>query len=145
MRILFLLWMNATLSAQQPLPEAPAKSTVERVCAACHDLGTATGTRRTKAGWDMVVDAMANRGARASDQEFDAIVAYLAKYFGVVNINQASAKQIEEVLEISSQQAEAILQHRTGAGDFKNLDALKKVPGVDAALLEERKDRIVFQ
>jgi competence protein ComEA len=145
MRVLFLLWMAATLSAQQPLPEAPAKSTVERVCAACHDLGTAIGTRRTKAGWDTVIDAMASRGARASDQEFDAIVAYLAKYFGVVNVNKASSKEIEEVLEVSSQQAEAILRYRAASGDFKNLEDLKKVPGVDAALLEERKDRIVFQ
>ena len=144
MRILFLLWMNSTLSAQQPLPEAPAKSTVERVCGACHDLGTATGTRRTKTGWDMVVDAMASRGARASDQEFDAIVAYLAKYFGVVNVNKASSKEIEDVLEIPSQQAGAIVVYRTGSGDFKDLDDLKKAPGVDAALLEERKDRIVF-
>src|SRR5580692_7628706 len=80
--------------AQTTLPDDPAKKVVEKVCGACHDAGTAVGEHHTKAGWDAVIDAMANRGARATDPEFDAIVAYLTKYFGAVNVNQASAEEI---------------------------------------------------
>ena len=135
----------AMAHAQSALPEAPAKKIVEKVCSACHDAGTATGERHTKAGWDAVIDAMANRGARATDQEFDAIVAYLTKYFGPVNINQATAEDIAKALNIDPKQAEAILRYRAENGEFKDLDALKKVPGVDASVIEDRKDRIVFK
>lgn len=77
---LFLLGLSAISNAQDPLPEAPAKKTVETVCGGCHDIDTAIEMRHDKAGWQMVVDAMVQRGARASDPEFAAIVEYLAKF-----------------------------------------------------------------
>lgn len=131
--------------AQATLPEAPAKNTVEKVCGACHDVGTATGKRYTRAGWDGVIDSMANRGARATEEEFEAIIGYLAKYFGAVNVNQAMAKEIADTLEISPKDADAIVKYRMENGQFKDLDGLKKVPGVDANAIEERKDRVVFK
>jgi competence protein ComEA len=88
---------------------------------------------------------MVNRGARASDQEFDAIIDYLAKYFGVVNVNKAGAKEIEDALGISTEQSAAIIRYRASNGEFKDLEGLKKVPGLDAKVLEDRKDRIVFK
>lgn len=131
--------------AQTAPPDDPAKKTVEKVCGSCHDTGTATGERHTKAGWDAVVDAMANRGARATDQEFDTIVAYLTKYFGAVNVNTASAEEIAKGLDITPENAAAIVQYRTAHGAFQDLDGLKKVPGIDAAVIEDRKGRIAFQ
>jgi competence protein ComEA len=132
-------------SAQDPLPEAPAKKTVENVCGGCHDVDTAIGERHDKAGWQTVIATMVNRGARASDQEFDAIIDYLAKYFGVVNVNKAGAKEIEDALGISTEQSAAIIRYRASNGEFKDLEGLKKVPGLDAKVLEDRKDRIVFK
>jgi len=140
-----LLCFAVISSAQDPLPEAPAKKTVESVCGGCHDLDTAIGERHDKAGWQTVIATMVNRGARASDQEFDAIVDYLAKYFGVVNVNKASAKEIEDGLGISTEQSAAIVRYRGANGEFKDLEGLKKVPGLDAKLLEDRKDRITFK
>jgi competence ComEA-like helix-hairpin-helix protein len=141
--------LAAIAHAQSALPEAPAKKIVEKVCSACHDTGTATGERHTKAGWNAVIDAMANRGARATDQEFDAIAEYLTKYFGPVNVNQATAEEIAKALNIDPKQADAIVKYRTENGEFKDLDALKdalkKVPGIDASVIEDRKDRIVFK
>jgi competence protein ComEA len=139
------LWLATTSSAQDQLPEAPGKKTVATVCGACHDLDTAVGMRRDKPGWRVVVGAMAQRGARATDEEFAAIVEYLAKYFGMVNVNTATSKELEDVLEISSSESAAIVRYRTDNGDFKDLENLKKVPAVDAKLLEERKDHIVFK
>ena len=139
------LILAAGAHAQDPLPEAPAKKTVQTVCGACHEIATAIGVRRTKAGWNAVIDAMANRGARATDAEFDAIVDYLSKYFGLVNINKATAKEIEEIIGLSAPNADAIVRYRMESGNFANLEALKRVPGINAALIEERKDRIAFQ
>jgi len=92
-----------------------------------------------------VVSAMAARGASASDQQFKDIVDYLAKYFGAVNVNQAPSNDIADVLEIPSQTAAAIVRYRSDNGDFSDLDNLKKVPGVDASVIEERKSRITFK
>ena len=142
---LILLCFAMTSSAQDPLPEAPAKKTVENVCGGCHDVDTAIGERHDKAGWQTVIATMVNRGARASDQEFDAIIDYLAKYFGVVNVNRAAAKEIEDGLGISAEQSAAIVRYRAANGEFKDLEGLKKVPGLDAKVLEDRKDRIVFK
>jgi competence protein ComEA len=139
------LLLTAGTQAQDPLPEAPAKKTVETVCATCHEIGTAIGVRQTKAGWNAVIDAMANRGARATDAEFDAIVDYLAKFFGLVNINKANVTEIEEIVGLTAATAGAIVRYRMESGDFADLESLKKVPGIDAALIEERKDRIAFK
>lgn len=143
--LIFSLMLTVFARAQDPLPEAPAKKTVETVCAACHEIQTVIGARRTKPAWNAVIDAMANRGARASDQEFDAIVDYLSQYFGVVNVNKASAREIEEIAGLSASSADAIVRYRMGNGEFADLESLKKVPGVDGTLIEDRKDRFAFQ
>jgi len=143
--VLILLCFAVISSAQDALPEAPAKKTVENVCGGCHDVDTAIGERHDKAGWQAVIATMVNRGARASDQEFDAIIEYLAKYFGVVNVNTATAKEIEDGLGISTEQSTAIVRYRAANGQFKDLEGLKKVPGLDAKLLEDRKERITFK
>jgi competence protein ComEA len=142
--IVSLLWLT-TFQAQDQLPGGPAKKTVAAVCGACHDVDTAVGERRTKAGWQATVDAMVKRGARATDEEINTVIEYLARYFGIVNVNRAAAKELEEILEVSPQSAEAIVQYRAQNGDFADLDNLKKVPGLDAKSIDERKDRITFK
>ena len=139
------LLLLTILCAQDQLPGGPAKKTVAAVCGACHDVDTAVGMRRTKAGWKATVDVMVDRGARATDEEIDIIIEYLARYFGMVNVNRASAKEIEDVLEISPENAEAIVQYRAQNGDINGLETLKKVPALDAKVIEERKDRILFK
>jgi competence protein ComEA len=139
-RFAAILMFAGLAYAQSALPEAPAKKIVEKVCAACHDVGTATGERHSKTGWNTVIDAMANRGARATDQEFDAIAEYLAQYFGGVNVNQAPADEIAKTREIDPK-----VKYRAANGEFKDLDGLKKVPGIDARAIEDRKDRIGFK
>ena len=143
--IVSLLWL-LTFRAQDPLPGGgPAKKVVAAVCGACHDVDTAIGERRTKEGWKATVEAMVNRGARATDNEVNTVIEYLSRYFGVVNVNRATAKEIEEVVEIPPESAAAMVQYRTEKGGFADLDSVKKVPGLDAKVIEERKDRISFK
>ena len=52
------------------------------VCSACHELTRIITKKRSKEEWSDTVDKMAARGAKATDDEFEKIVAYLAKYFG---------------------------------------------------------------
>jgi hypothetical protein len=66
----------------QDLPDGAGKDLVMNVCTQCHDLARITSKNRTKEEWNDTVDKMAMRGAKASDEEFETIVTYLAKYFG---------------------------------------------------------------
>jgi cytochrome c5 len=66
----------------QDLPDDVGKDLVMKVCTVCHELTRITSKKRTKDEWSDTVDKMAARGAKASDEEFDTIVNYLAKYFG---------------------------------------------------------------
>src|SRR5216117_2397182 len=55
------------------------------------------------------------------------------------------AERPDRVSLIATNDANEIVRYRSERGDFRDLDSLKKVPGVDAAILEERKDRIAFR
>ena len=67
---------------QDDLPDGAGKDLVMNVCAQCHTLARIVAKKATKEEWNRVVNNMAMRGAKASDDEFDTIVAYLAKNFG---------------------------------------------------------------
>ena len=72
----------AASAQSQDLPDGAGKELVMNVCTQCHDLARVTSKKWTKQEWNDAVDKMAMRGAKASDEEFDAIVTYLAKNFG---------------------------------------------------------------
>jgi competence protein ComEA len=88
---------------------------------------------------------MASRGAEGSAQELAAIVSYLAEFFGRVNVNAASAAELETSLGIAGKEAQAIVEYRGAHGEFKNLDQLKQTPGVNADKLQEKRDLIAFK
>jgi competence protein ComEA len=126
------------------LPDGDGKDLVENDCSSCHDLGVIVSQRNTKERWSTLVDLMRSRGATGTDEEFQAIVEYLAKYLGKINVNKATAKEIESTLEITANQAEAIVQYRHDHGDFKDWDDLTKVSGIDFKKLADKKDRLMY-
>lgn len=68
-------------------PADTGKAAFERVCGTCHPLQIATGTRRTRAGWQDTMEAMvAKQGAKIPDEDFAPILNYLA-----ANYNRDSA------------------------------------------------------
>jgi mono/diheme cytochrome c family protein len=79
--ILTAFLLAASVQAQD-LPDGAGKELVMNVCTQCHELARITSKRKTREEWNDTVDKMAARGAKASDEEFETIVAYLAKYFG---------------------------------------------------------------
>jgi competence protein ComEA len=133
-------------AGQSDLPDGPGKAVVERICSGCHGVGVFTDNRNTKERWGAVVDDMASRGAEGTDAELNQIVEYLSKNFGPVkvNVNKAAAAELAKTLAISQQNAGAIVEYRDKNGAFKNLEALKSVPGIDAKKIEEKKDWIEF-
>jgi competence protein ComEA len=134
----------ASASAQDPFPEAIGKAPLMKVCSNCHSAETVIQTLRTRSEWSEVIDQMARFGAEATDQEFDQILAYLAKHFSPIRVNKATAKDLEGLLDVPANVAEAIVAYRLANGDFKTIDDVKKVPELDGSKIEAVKARIAF-
>ena len=59
-------------------------------------------------------------------------------------MNKASADEIKAWLDVDEKVAQAVVDYRTANGAFKTIEDLKKVPGIDAAKVEARKNRAQF-
>jgi competence protein ComEA len=115
----------------------------EGVCGTCHPTSMA-GDIRTESEWVETVEEMVKIGAKGSDEQFDRLMRFLLRTRTKVNVNNATAPEIAPVLDVSEATAQAIVKRRLETGGFKTLAELKKIPGVDAAKLDARKDRVVF-
>jgi len=137
---------TTVLAAQDNLPDGKGKEVLERMCTNCHGLDQVTANRYAKKFWGSVVDDMVSKGAEGSDDDINAVISYLSRNFGKpVNINTASAKEIETGLSFTQAESELVVKYRTEKGTFKSYEDLQKVPGVRAAILDEQKKNIVFE
>ncbi|MDQ6698770.1 MAG: helix-hairpin-helix domain-containing protein [Acidobacteriota bacterium] len=148
---LCLLSGSPSLQAQSlKLPDGAAKPTVQKVCGTCHGAELVIGRQESREGWGAIVEDMIQRGATGSDDELYEVVDYLATNFSKsspvikINVNKATAKDLEASLRMPAKQAVAIVQQRDAKGEFKSIEDLRKVPGVDAAKIEANKNRLSF-
>jgi competence protein ComEA len=149
---LALICVGAMVAQDKQLPPGPGKEVLQRVCTACHAVDIVMGKALTKDGWTELVGDMISRGAQGSDDDFTQIVNYLAKNFPPqqgdaakkVNVNKASADELKSALTLAGKDADVIVEYRQRNGDFKSVEDLKKVPGLDAAKIDAVKDRLIF-
>mgnify|MGYP003353151361 CR=1 FL=1 len=136
----------AALVAAQELPEGTGRDVTQRLCSQeCHGLEKVVAERHSKSQWMDSLNNMRDQGAKGTDDEFKAIVAYLTMHFGVpVKINKVTAKQLDDVMILEADQADAIIKYRDEHGPFADLDALLKVPGLNLKLIDEQKANLVF-
>src|ERR1700685_1628024 len=136
----------ASIVQAQDLPAGKGKELVENTCGSCHGLDVVVSQHATKDGWASIVDYMVSRGATGTPEEISTIVDYLAKNFPAakLNVNKATAMDLQSQLELTPKDSEAIVKYRTDHGDFKDWDSLAKVPGIDTAKLTAKKDSIAF-
>ena len=123
--------------------EAADQSDFESVCGACHTSSMVSDIR-TEPEWKDTVEHMVSLGASGTDQQMEAVMRVLMRTLTKVNVNTGPAAQLGLVLEISEATAKAMVKYRAEHGNFKTLDDLKRVPGMNAAKLDGRKDRIAF-
>jgi competence protein ComEA len=137
------------LPAFAQLPAGPGKAETEKLCSQCHELDRSISPRQDRGGWQATIDKMISLGAKGTDKEFEAVLDYLSSHYPAdetprLNVNQARAIDLESALSLPRSQAAAIIEYRTAHGNFKSIEDLKKVPGVDAAKIEAKKDRLTF-
>jgi competence protein ComEA len=138
---------TANIYAQ--LPDGAGRAETEKLCKPCHELARSVSLRQDRDGWNNTISKMAAFGMKGSDAEFALVLDYLVKNFPAeevprVNVNKATAIELESGLTLRRSEAAAIIAYRTKNGNFKTLDDLKGVPKIDGAKIEAKKDRITF-
>jgi competence ComEA-like helix-hairpin-helix protein len=143
---LWLLVLPIAAMADSELPDGKGKDAVENTCTECHSLERIQAQRLNEEGWTNIVREMVENGASINPDDVKVIVDYLTKNFGPdkkVNINKAAVSEIATVLQLSSAEADTIVQYRTRHGHFKDLSELEKVSGL-ADKIEAKKTLIEF-
>src|SRR5215211_5779590 len=146
-RVLFLLAAAGGVWAQEKtLPESPGREETAKLCRQCHEIARSISLRQDRAGWNTTMNKMVAFGMKSTEKEFTTVLDYLVRNFPAedvprLNVNTARAIEFESALSLKRSQAAALIAYREKNGPFKSLEDLKKVPGMDAAKLDEKKDR----
>ena len=131
------------------LPDGPGRAETGLHCASGHGIDKSISLRQDLGGWGATVTKMIDFGAEISANEIVAIANYLAEAFPAaeltpLNMNKARAIQMESRLSLRRSEASAIIRYRREHGAFASIDDLKKVPGIDFAKIEAKKESLVF-
>ena len=152
-RVVWVVLATASLTSAgraADLPDGVGKDVLLRACVGCHKAEEFLSYLHTKEEYAAIVQRMGQRGARASNEELDIIANYLSKYFlkvsdpNKININKATAKEIETGLRLTAKEAEAIVGYRERHGDFRVWGDLLVIYGVDGKKIEAAKDKMSF-
>jgi competence ComEA-like helix-hairpin-helix protein len=132
------------------LPDGPGKEQTEKICSQCHELARSFSLRQDRDGWSATINKMIGLGAQGTDKDFALVLDYLSTNFPgeavpKLNVNKATAIEFEAALTLRRSQSAAIIKYRNEHGPFKSVADLEKVPGIDAAQIEAKKDRLLFQ
>ena len=116
------------------LPGGPGKDETIKYCANCHSGEQAASLRQGQEEWAGTIEKMVGMGAKIPDGSYDAILGYLTKHFGPdaplqIQVNKASAVDLESLLLLKRSEAAAMIQYRTDHGNFKTMDDLEKSAG----------------
>lgn len=156
------------------LPDGPGKQIIQKDCVSCHSVANITRQRGSEDDWSNTVSNMIGRGATISDDDADTLIQYLVKHFGPsapksdaapppeqgsaaaapgakqaeasdsVNVNKASPTELESKLGLTEAEATALVHYREQKGDFKTIQDLTSVPGLDADKIKSQQSKITF-
>jgi len=131
------------------VPNGPGKQETLKLCSQCHEIERALSPRQDHDAWQATVNKMVSLGLRASDDDLHLVVDYLATSFPgepipKLNVNTASAIQLEAGLSLKRSESAAFVEYRTKNGTFKSLEDLKNIPGVPFEKFAAKRARLTF-
>ena len=93
---------------------------------------------------------MVSYGMKATEKDMATVLEYAVRNFPAddvpkIKVNEAKAIELESGLSLRRSQSAAVIQYREKHGPFKSIEDLKKVPGIDAAKIQAKKDRLIFK
>jgi competence protein ComEA len=135
--------------AHAEFPPGDGRETTLRLCGKCHSPTIVLAYGQKREGWEKTITKMVRLGAVGSDEDFTDIADYLTANFppstiAKIFVNKATDQQFANILQISIDDAKAIVAYRDKVGDFKSIDDLKRVPNVDTKKIDAKKDNLVF-
>ena len=135
---------SRTAAAQDRFPDAPGKAELLKVCGTCHGAETVLAHAQTADGWAETLGRMAQLGAEGTQEEWRLVQKYLDSQLALIAINKAVADEIQRTVDIPEAVAQAVVTYRREHGNFKSIDDVKNVPGLEAAKVDARSDRLIF-
>ena len=115
-----------------------------RMCTVCHGTDLITDTSRTAPLWADTLLLMKDFGAEGSEEDWKTVSDYLMANLAHLDVNKATAVEIEKVFSVSQKVAEGVVAYRDKQGSFKTIDDLKKAPDLDASKIDALKPRLIF-
>jgi len=143
-----MLAAQATATPAFTMPAGTGKETFESVCSLCHNPVAVVGKQFTKREWEAKVTEMLQEEPDVTGEERAAIVEYLTASFkpgGKIYVNIIAAKDLATLLDLTIDQATALVQRREQRGSFKTLEEVKAVTGIDTARGDAARERLAFQ
>jgi competence protein ComEA len=146
--LVLVVWF-AAVPAWGQLPAGPGREETQRMCSGCHEFERSISLRQDRDGWKATINKMLSFGAQSTDEEFTAVLEYLSTNFPAevaprLNVNTAKAIDFESRLSLKRSEAAAVIQYRDKHGNFKSIEDLKRVPGIDAGKVEAKRNILVF-
>ena len=138
------LALSMSAAMQDRLPDRPGKAELVKVCSECHEAEIVFAHAQTAGEWSDTLGSMVQAGAQATDAEWQIIERYLHSQIAMIRINAAAAREIQSTFDVAEPVAQTVVKYREANGNFKSMDDLKKVPGLEAATVDDRKDRLIF-
>ena len=137
----------APAAAQTQLPDGPGRAETPTLCSTCHPAERGASVRLTREGWQDVMTRMVAIGLKASDDDLNTVLEYMATHFrgeaaAPLNLNRATPVQLQSIAGLLRSESAVLVAHRNKT-PCKTLDDLKAVKGVDFAKIEKRRDRLV--
>ena len=139
-----VLLLTIAGATQDRFPDAPGKAELIKVCSGCHEAENVFAHPQTAGEWSETLANMVQLGSEATPEEWRLIEQYLDTQLAMISINAAAAEELQRTVDVAETVAQAIVKYRQEHGNFKSTDELKKVPGLDAARVDARKDRLIF-
>jgi competence protein ComEA len=144
--LLVLVW-GASASAQ--LPAGAGREETVKLCSNCHEIERSVSLRQDRDGWKTTINKMMGQGAQGSVEEFAAALEYLTAHYPAnglppLNVNTARAIDFESRLSLKRSESALVIKYRAEHGDFKSIEDLKKVPGVDVAKIDAKRASLIY-
>ena len=115
---------------------------MQPVCTRCHTPAMFLHSR-TWSQWQDIFNQMSSYGAEATPEQWDHIHKYVQHSLTEIDVNHADEDELSAVLRVDEKTAIAMVQRRTDR-KFESAQDLEAVPGVDKAVIEAMKPRLLF-